>query len=285
MIVVGITAIGFGTRLALIDQSLFADKVATWWDVTHHGFRGVVETVYSDAEITPPLYFRVDRGLALVLALAVATPIGEALVSAVSTNLFGVRNLAASWPGLVLLLGAVAVGSSRVTVRAASTMLIVAAFVVGTTWLFGVDAQRPNFDGPARAIAASASPSDVIIEGSLTPGPLSSLGIELSGCFKVIRVGIPQERDHPFTELDRIAMPREVAALTLASVGHGGRVFVVSARREPGELESREVVSRLRSRFHPSDRLVYDGFHPVELLVLKSSAKGREDGIANTVGE
>ncbi len=39
----------------------------------------------------------------LILALALATPVGEALVSAVSTNLFGTRNLAAAWPGCALL--------------------------------------------------------------------------------------------------------------------------------------------------------------------------------------
>ena len=57
-IVVGsLTLLGFAIRLSLLHQSLFGDELATFWDVTTHSFFGVVRTVHTNAEITPPLYF------------------------------------------------------------------------------------------------------------------------------------------------------------------------------------------------------------------------------------
>ena len=41
-------------------------------------------------------------GSVLVVALALSVPVGEAIASAVGSNLFGTRNLAASWPAFAL---------------------------------------------------------------------------------------------------------------------------------------------------------------------------------------
>src|SRR5215218_3094953 len=57
LVVAALTALGLGLRLALLGQSLFADELSTWRIVSTHGLGGVVSTVHSDAEITPPLYF------------------------------------------------------------------------------------------------------------------------------------------------------------------------------------------------------------------------------------
>ena len=56
---------------------------------------------------------RAEAALVLVLALAAAAPVGEALVSAVGSNVFGTRNLAASWPALALCLAALPGGAGR----------------------------------------------------------------------------------------------------------------------------------------------------------------------------
>src|SRR5690242_6666019 len=50
-------AVGVAVRIAVARDSLFADELSTFWIVTAHGPRGVLSTVHSDAEITPPLYF------------------------------------------------------------------------------------------------------------------------------------------------------------------------------------------------------------------------------------
>ena len=54
----------------------------------------------------PDTRFAIEAKLGLILALALATLVGEAVISAFSTNLFGTRNLAAAWPGCALLVGA-----------------------------------------------------------------------------------------------------------------------------------------------------------------------------------
>ena len=43
-----------------------------------------------------------EHRVVLLIALVLATPIGEALISASGDHIFGTRNLAASWPALVL---------------------------------------------------------------------------------------------------------------------------------------------------------------------------------------
>ena len=52
-----LTLVGFGLRVAVAQQDLFADELSTYWIVATHDLGGVISTVNSDAEITPPLSF------------------------------------------------------------------------------------------------------------------------------------------------------------------------------------------------------------------------------------
>ena len=52
-----LTLVGFGLRVAVAQQDLFADELSTYWIVATHNLGGVISTVNSDAEITPPLSF------------------------------------------------------------------------------------------------------------------------------------------------------------------------------------------------------------------------------------
>ncbi|MEZ5167496.1 MAG: glycosyltransferase family 39 protein [Acidimicrobiales bacterium] len=54
---VGLTVVGVVIRVFVAGQDLFADELATYWIATTHGLRGVVETVSTTAEISPPLSF------------------------------------------------------------------------------------------------------------------------------------------------------------------------------------------------------------------------------------
>jgi uncharacterized membrane protein len=57
-ILVGLlTAVGAAIRVAILDQSLFADELSTYWIVSTNGLGGVISTVHGNAEITPPLLF------------------------------------------------------------------------------------------------------------------------------------------------------------------------------------------------------------------------------------
>jgi hypothetical protein len=55
--VAAITVVGAALRLVVLHDSLFADELSTYWIVSEHGLGGVISTVHTDAEITPPLYF------------------------------------------------------------------------------------------------------------------------------------------------------------------------------------------------------------------------------------
>ncbi len=58
VLIVGVlTVIGVALRAALVGQSLFADEMSTYWIISSNGLGGVISTVHTDAEITPPLYF------------------------------------------------------------------------------------------------------------------------------------------------------------------------------------------------------------------------------------
>lgn len=56
-VVVALTIIGSVLRVVNARQDLFADELATYWIVSAHDFEGVLRTVSSTAEITPPLSF------------------------------------------------------------------------------------------------------------------------------------------------------------------------------------------------------------------------------------
>ena len=53
----GLVLVGTVLRIRVAGQELFADELATYWVATGHSVTGVVETVASTAEITPPLSF------------------------------------------------------------------------------------------------------------------------------------------------------------------------------------------------------------------------------------
>jgi 4-amino-4-deoxy-L-arabinose transferase-like glycosyltransferase len=55
--VAALTAVGVALRVAMADQSVFADELSTYWIVSTNDLAGVVSTVHSDAEISPPLPF------------------------------------------------------------------------------------------------------------------------------------------------------------------------------------------------------------------------------------
>ena len=92
---------------------------------------------------------RPTAALVLVVVLAVSVPVGEALVSAVGSNLFGTRNLAASWPAFALCLAALLVAAGpRLGIAAAA--LAIGAFAIGGVKMLDRDFRRPDFDGGDR---------------------------------------------------------------------------------------------------------------------------------------
>lgn len=200
--------------------------------------------------------------LALVILLALSVPVGEAVASALSTHIFGVRNLAASWPPLALACSGAAMLLPR-RMRVAVAVLSVAAFVLGAAHMLSARFRRPDFHGVAAMIDRLASPGAVVLDGSgeLSPGPLTGLDLTLRAPVRVIRFGAPQERDHPFTLFDRID-PIPVAIARGFAAARGGEVFLVRYIR-PAVPAAPPPYRLIRRRVFPSlTTLVVEVFSP-----------------------
>jgi len=170
-----------------------------------------------------------DRRDLLVVALALATPVGAAFLSAVgSTTLFGARNLAASWPGFALALGMLAAAPGP-RLRLVSSALVVASFALGAVAMLDPRHERPHVSAAAAYIEQVAAPGDVVIDQTIvsSPGPLSHLDPVSPRGLVLQRSGGPASRDHPFTVFDPVVTPEE-AARRAAERARGGRIFAVT---------------------------------------------------------
>jgi hypothetical protein len=169
-----------------------------------------------------------DRRLLLIVALALATPVGEALFSAFgSTTLFSTRNLASSWPALALSLATLLV-SAGPGLGLVAVSLAIASFAIGAAKMLEDRFQRPDYEAAGTYIDRSAAPGDAVIDesGVLSPGPLTHLDPVLQRPLWVFRANAPQERRHPFTVFDPVVSPAEASRRAVAA---GGRhVFLVS---------------------------------------------------------
>jgi hypothetical protein len=152
----------------------------------------------------------------------------EAVVSSLSTHMFGGRNLAASTPAVLLLLGALYAGAGR-RLRIATIALAVIGFAFGTAKMLEARFERPDNQAAATYVERNFRPGDAVIDElvALSPGPLSPLDTVLRGGIPVIRAGNPAERDHPFNFFDPV-VPLRTAAREAASRFPTGRIFVVA---------------------------------------------------------
>lgn len=175
----------------------------------------------------------VDRRVALVFLLALSVPVGEALASAVSSHIFGVRNLAASWPPLALACSALLIAAGP-RLRIAAVALTVVAFGLAAGKMLTTRFSRPDFQAAANFIDNRASAGDVVIDatGVLSPGPLTGVDLVLHRRIPVIRAEAPAERTHPFSIFDPSVTP-EAAVAQAAKVARGGRLFVVGYSGTP----------------------------------------------------
>jgi len=172
-------------------------------------------------------FVRIDRRLVLIVALALAAPVGEAAASLVGTDVLSARNLAVSWPASALLLATV-VGAGGYPIRIAATALLIAGFAIGAARMLEPKHQRPDYRAAAAFIDGNSSPRDVVIDASvLSPGPLTGLDVALDPSRPVFRAEAPQERGHPFGVFDPI-LPLGKVTRGAVAAAHSGRVFLVS---------------------------------------------------------
>jgi hypothetical protein len=191
---------------------------------------GAVVALVSLIRREPAWRASVARGDArwlLVIGLALATPVGEAIESLLSTHIFGIRNLAASWPALALAFSALLVyaGGRRSTV--AVSLALVGFAIAAASMLTGAHT-RPHYQQAAEYVDHTAKGGDVVIDetGILSPGPVTALDLTLHRPLPIVRALAPQERDHPFGLLDpHVSLPGASAQAARLAGGHD--VFVV----------------------------------------------------------
>lgn len=170
------------------------------------------------------------RRLVLVVALMLATPVGEILGSAVGNHIIGVRDLAASWPYLALA-GAAFVTAAGPRVGTVAALLAFAAFALGAPKLLEARFSRPDYQSAADYVASHARAGDVVIDetGGLSPGPLTGFDVAFHRRLAVFRALAPAERDHPYTVFDP-RVPLADAFARAVNAARGARVFIVSVR-------------------------------------------------------
>lgn len=229
-----------------------------------------------------PRFARRDARLILVLALALSVPLGEAIASAVGVRLFGVRNLAASWPALALAVSVLLV-SVGPRLRIAVPALAVAGLAVGATTMLDSSYQRPDYAGAADFIDRHAAPGEVVIDetGTVSPGPLTGLDVALQRPRRVFRAGAPEQRDRPFNFFDRV-VPRSEAFSKAAAAADGSRIFVVStaSSREilPARVQRAAALGtgRLPARYRLVETRSYAGTDTVRVKVFAAGSSPPE---------
>lgn len=209
----------------------------------------------------------------LIVALLLAVLAGEAAVSVVSTNLFGVRNLAVAWPALALALGALLTASGP-RLRYATALVAVAAFAVGAIRMLDDDNERPDYRAAAEFIDRSARPGDVLVDatGSVSPGPLTGMDATLERRIRIYRGAAPEQRDRPFDLRDR-QVPKREALERAARAANGGTIYFVASvppdvpafEAERRDLRTRSVAKGYRAVASRD----YPGVFPVTVDILE----------------
>lgn len=271
---VGLALIGAGLILGALSAC-----VAAWRTVqrTRPSIRAAVRSL--------------DSRIVLVFLLALSTPVGESVYSAFGTNLFGARNLNASWPGVALALGALAVAAGPVLGIVVATSLI-GGFAIGALKTLGPDVARPDYGGVAKLIDERAAPKDVVADGAVvTPVPLTGLDIYLPQTYREFRLGLPNT-DHPLTVFDPVPdVAHQLGQAIAAARGRSLFLIVYQPSRTKGiELDSRVDALRRAARLVASSlhrqlpngskvisRTSFAGLNPLLVLEVSVAPKRPRD--------
>jgi 4-amino-4-deoxy-L-arabinose transferase-like glycosyltransferase len=255
------------------------------------GVAGLLES-RRGVERSPPRERR-PRRLALVAAIAAGVLGGEALFSLLSTNLFGIANLAVAWPACALLLAALLCAGRR-PLAIAATVLAAAGLAWGGVRMLETQYQRPDFGSAASYILDhSHPPGAVVVAHSPNPGPLSPIDAEIRSGYRIFRLGFPRRPPgDPFAPSKPLPSPAQVAAGAVAASGAGPIYFItpyidpdlVSELRKlgieagPYDGTVSEVIAALPPGYRLLHREVYDGQIQMALVVYGKEGDDRAAG-------
>lgn len=224
--------------------------------------------------------------VALTVMLAFANPVLALAMSLVGSNVYGPRNLAASWPALAVTLALVA-WSALPRWRALSVGGVVGCFAIGGAITALGDHGRPQVSTLLALVDQKAKPQDVLVDGTarLSPGPASTVDTIPHAPLFTVRVGAPAVRNRPFQIGDVRITASEVSARLARDLPRGSRVFWLSLvfqvdppwLRHAGDVSRPERLIRIwrRAGFRIVERHASAaGFLPVRLWVLERRGTG-----------
>ena len=171
---------------------------------------------------------RVSRGVVLVIALGVATPLAEALLLNLGvTDLFGARNLNVSSAGLALTIGA-ALAAAGPRLGPILAVAVIGSYSVAAVKILDHDNQLVGTKTAAEFIDAEAGSEDVVVDGvTFTPVPLTPLDTALPQTRQEFRLNLP-EGEPPFLPYENQA-PDSADVLTEAfEASRGNRLFLLA---------------------------------------------------------
>jgi hypothetical protein len=187
-----------------------------------------------------PFFWRPNRWVVLVVTLALAAPVIAAIVSYVDVSVYLPRNLATSWPGLAVSMGALVMASRVRLLRIASVSLIVFYYGFISVSMLDDAYQRPDYKGAAAFVADEFQPGDRIVEySSFQPAPISPLDVPLDEL---------RESQPDIAEVDRLGIPAR--ELSDAAVQPGG-----IGRYAPLPIESAAALAERTGDLSGSERL------------------------------
>jgi Dolichyl-phosphate-mannose-protein mannosyltransferase len=198
---------------------------------------------------------RIPAGAALIAILALSAPVGEAIFSALGTNLLGARNLNASWPGLSVALGGI-IAAAGVPLSIACAALVVGGYAIGAVKASGPDVSRPQYAQVATAIEQRWKPGDVVVDGAsvvgyihLTPVTLTGLDLYLPQTHPEVKLGISNS-DGPSFRNPPPPLPIQIQDALRRARGHS--LFLMTYLFDPSVPP--EAVSVLRQQDFPGQR-------------------------------
>jgi 4-amino-4-deoxy-L-arabinose transferase-like glycosyltransferase len=194
--------------------------------------------------------------VALLIVLALATPVGALLYSLGPTSIYAPRNLIPSMPALFLLAGAL-VTRPVTPWRGILTLLVLGPVLFGAVQALDSEVRRAPFRSAAELIDDQARPGDVVAYRPLLavdrPSPLrTDLTVHLRQPHRVVPV------DRRPRLAWRLARP-------------GGRVFSVALVRRGFPGPSRPPAD-LAGRFRPVESHLYPGAQRIGVVVYERSS-------------
>lgn len=243
------------------------------------------------------------KGAVLVVMMALATPVAEALILWLTGNdLFGARNLIMSSAGLALAIGAL-LAAAGVVWGGVSIVVVMLGLSVAAARSLKPENGPVRFDEAARFIDANAEPGDVVVDAvsaSVSPVPLTPLDIYRENGETDHNLFFPTG-EPPFLPYKSTPLPGNEVLRQALEEAEGHRLFLVAPDLEvteakPGQkpritdlgkrlqvkftdLPSLDVHLRLPHGGSVLERERWDSLAPLNVYVIDPGpGEGSQDG-------